>query len=442
MRLLRWRGPLALLAALALVAAGCRAEEGGEGAEETATADLSGESIEVAATWTGAEQDRFEAVLDAFAQETGAEVQFRSAGDDVAAYLGPRIEGGDPPDVAMLPQPGLLRDYVEQGVLQPLDDVVGDELGANFAPAWQEFGTVDGTLYGVYWKASQKSTFWYNTNVFAEVGVEPPADWDGLQQTAQAITDFGTPAYSIGAGDGWTLTDWFENIYIRTAGPDAYDQLATHEIPWTDDSVAQALEVFAQVVSDPDQIAGGIDGALQTDFNTSVTQVFADPPAAGMVYEGDFVGGIVSGETRAEVGTDADFFNFPSIEGSPESVIVSGDAAVLLKDTEGGKALIEFLATPEAAEIWAREGGFISPNINVDLSVYPDEISRRAAEAVIAAAEADNLRYDMADLQPSEFGATTGEGLWGILQEFIRNPDDIDGITQQLEDAAAQAYGS
>ena len=100
------------------------------------------------------------------------------------------------------------------------------------------------------------------------------------------------------------------------------------------------------------------------------------------------------------------------------------------------------MATPEAAEIWAAEGGFLSPNQNLDPSVYPDDITRRAGEALVSASEAGNVRFDMSDLQPAEFGSTTGEGMWGILQDFVRNPEDVEGTAQALEDAATAAYGS
>ncbi|MGH2723425.1 MAG: ABC transporter substrate-binding protein [Actinomycetota bacterium] len=435
-----WRWTFAVLASFSLVAAACVG--GGDGdTEREVTGDLSGQTIEAAAVWTGAEEERFGLILDAFEQETGATVNYTPTGDDIAAVLGPRIEAGDPPDVAVLPQPGLLLDYVDQGVLQPIEDVAGDEIDENFPAGVREVGTVDDTLYAVWFKGANKSTVWYNVNVFNDAGVEPPEDWDQLQQVAQTISDSGVTPYSIGAGDGWTLTDWFENIYLRIAGGDMYDQLANHEIAWTDQSVKDALAAFADVVANPDLIAGGTSGALQTDFNTSVTQVFADPqdPDAAIVYEADFVAGVITGETESEVGVDADFFLFPSIEGSEKPVVGGGDLAVLMSDSEGGRALIEFLATPAAAEIWAQEGGFIATSDQVDPSIYPDEAGQLAAEAFIASG--DDLRYDMSDLQPSAFGATTGEGMWGLLQEFVRNPDDIDGVTQQLEDAANQAFG-
>ncbi|HEX7247424.1 MAG TPA: ABC transporter substrate-binding protein [Actinomycetota bacterium] len=443
----RWFArPLAALAVLTLAAAACGggedldADGGGTQTNDAAgSVDLSGQTVEVAATWTGAEQERFQMVLDGFAEQTGATVRFRSAGDDVAAYVGPRIEGGDPPDVAIFPQPGVVQSFAEQGDLIELEDIVGDEVDANYGAGAREAGSVDGTLYGVWFRAAQKSTVWYNVAVFEGAGVEPPTTLEEMQQVAQTISDYGVEPYSIGADVGWPLSDLFENIYLRTAGPENYDKLAAHEIPWTDQSVKDALAVMAEIVGDESLLAGGAAGAEQTDFNGSVTQVFADPPKGAIIFEGDFVGGIISGETNAEVGTDADFFDFPSIDGSEPAVLGGGDFAVLLDDTEGGRALIEYLATPEAAEIWVAEGGFISPNTGVDVSMYPDDVSRRAAEALVEAGE--SVRYDLSDLQPTEFGATTGQGIWGILIDFLRDPSDIDGTAAALEAAAKKAYG-
>jgi alpha-glucoside transport system substrate-binding protein len=435
-----WVRVLAIVAVFALVAVACGGDDDGETGATGATADLSGETIEVAATWTSSEKDNFEQVLAVFEDQTGADVRFLSAGDDVAAFLGPRIEGGEPPDLAILPQPGVLQSFVEQEDLIPIEDVAGDEIDENYGEVAREIASVDGTLYGVWFRTANKSTVWYNVNVFTDAGVEPPADWDALQAAAQTISDFGVAPYSLGSGDGWTLSDLFENIYIRSAGVDMYDQLAAHEIPWTDQSVKDALSIMANVVGDDALIAGGVSGALQTDFNGSITQVFADPPNGSIIFGLDAVGGIIAGETEAQVGTDADWFTFPSIEGSEPAVVGGGDIAVLLKDTPGGRALIEFLATPQAGETWAALGGFTSPNANVDTSVYPDEQSQRAAQELADAG--DSLRYDLSDLQPTEFGATTGQGIWGILQAFMQSPTDVDGIAQQLEDSAAAAYGS
>ncbi len=116
----------------------------------------------------------------------------------------------------------------------------------------------------------------------------------------------------------------------------------------------------------------------------------------------------------------------------------AGDGAVVLSDNPSAQRFAEFLTTPEAAEVWAAEGGFISPNENLDPSVYPDDISREIGVAVVEAGE--DVRFDMSDLVPPEFGGTTGQGLWKLFQDFVKRPYDTDAIAQELEAAAKRAY--
>jgi alpha-glucoside transport system substrate-binding protein len=161
-----------------------------------------------------------------------------------------------------------------------------------------------------------------------------------------------------------------------------------------------------------------------------------------MVYEGDFVGGIISGEHKKKVGQDAKFFPFPAAKGGKAPVVGGGDAAVVLKagkHREAAMRLLEFLATPEAAAIWAKAGGFISPNESVQPEVYQDATTRATAEALVKAG--DSVRFDMSDQAPAAFGGTQGAGEWKLLQDFLKNPSDVDGIASELEASAAKAYG-
>ena len=423
-----------VLIAVVLLAVSCTT--GAPEGEDGDAADGGG-SIEVATVHTGDERQNFQAVLDAFSEESGVDVTFTSAGDDMAAFLGNKIEGGSPPDVALIAQPGLVRSLAADGSLTEASEEVASAVEENFAPVWTDLGSVDGTLYGVYYKVSNKSTWWYHPPTFEQAGVEPPADWDGMLQTAETVNASGIPWVSMGGADGWTLTDWFENIYLRTAGPEMYDQLSNHEISWTDESVIQALEVWAELVGDEANIAGGVNGALQTDFVTSVTQVFTGQPKAATVYEGDFVPGQIPADAGAEAGTDYDFFDFPSIDGSEPAVVGGGDAAVALTDNPAGQDLLAYLATPEAAQVWAELGGFTSANMNLDTSVYPDEITQRSGEAI---ATAEEVRFDMSDLQPPEFGGTSGRGLWLRFQDFLKAPDDPESIARDLEKDAKKAF--
>jgi multiple sugar transport system substrate-binding protein/alpha-glucoside transport system substrate-binding protein len=430
---------------MALAVAGCGSSKKDENANSqsptpdttTSTLDLSGQTLEVAGVWSGAEQANMQKVLDAFSQKTGAKVTFTSTGDEIATVLGTRIQGGNVPDVALLPQPGLLAQFAKDGSIKPVSAEVEAAVDANYAADWKKLGSADGKLYGVWFKAANKSTVWYNTALFDSAGVQPPKTWDEFMSAAKTLSDSGVPAVSVGGADGWTLTDWFENVYLRSAGGDMYDKLTNHEIPWTDPSVTKALQALAQLWSQNNLMAGGSSGALQTDFPTSVSQVWADSPKAAMVYEGDFVAGVIGDSTKAKVGTDAKFFDFPSVDGSGPSVVGGGDVAVAMKDSPGAMALLAYLASPEAAEIWAKIGGFTSPNKNVDLASYPDDTTREVAKGLTSA---ETFRFDMSDLAPSAFGGTKGAGEWKALQDFLRNPSNIEGTQKQLEADAAAAY--
>ena len=417
-------------AALALVA-GC---SGGDSEPEVSIdGDFSGQTLNVAAAWSGSEQANFEKVLDAFEEETGATVNYTSFGDNGPAYLQAQIEGREPPNVAVISQPALLQSLADAGNLIPLDDSVKADVEKNFDESWVELGSVDDTLYGVWFKAAHKSTVWYNADLYSEAGATVPTDWDTFLEQLELINDAGYAGISVGADVGWPLTDWFENVYLRTAGPDLYDQLANHEIPWTDESVTQALEVMAQLWSSDALQPGG----AQRSFPDSVTAVFGADPQAATVFEGDFVAGNITADGNSTVGENALFYDFPSIDGSPSSVVSGGDVAVQLVDDEATTALMKFLASPEAAEIWIPEGGLLSPNKEVDTSVYPDDVSRQIAESLTTA---ETLRFDMSDLTPSAFGGTPGQGFWQEMITFYENPTDIEGTQQRLEQAAQSAY--
>ncbi|MER6713865.1 MULTISPECIES: ABC transporter substrate-binding protein [unclassified Streptomyces] len=396
---------------------------------------LDGTSLEIAAVWTGAEQANFKKVLSEFEKRTGAKVTFIPAQDPIINFIGSKVAGGQPPDIAMLPQPGAIKQAVDRGWAKPLGADALKELGENYSQGWQDIGKVGGKQYGVYYKAANKSLIWYNNQVFENAGASEPETWPDLLKTAQTVYDSGVTPFSVGGAEGWTLTDWFENVYLSQAGPEKYDQLAKHEIKWTDPSVKDALTTLAQVWGKTDYIA---TGALQTDFPASVTQVFTggDQPKAAMVAAGDFAQ--VNIPQNMKVGTDAKVFPFPAV-GDSGPVVSAGDAAVILEDSKGAQALATWLASPDAAQIQAKLGGYLSPNKNVPNSAYPNAVQQRIAKSLIDAG--DDFRFDMSDQAPQAFGGTPGKGEWKILQDFLKNPKDVAGTQQKLEAEAAAAYG-
>ena len=433
-----WQRLTALLAMMALTAAACGDDDNGDGATDTTGgAAGTGDTVEMIAKWTGGELDAAQEVMAAFTDETGIKVDLQGVGDDLPTILSTRIEGGNPPDVAQLPQPGLLTDLAERDALLPIDDVVGEDVEERYADVWNELGSHDGQLYGVWFKAANKSTVWYNVPIWEDAEIEPPETWEDWVAASQDLLDAGTKPLAVGGADGWVLSDWFENVYLRMAGPEKYDQLARHEIPWTDQSVKDALNKMKELIGNEAFVNKGLSGALQVTFEDSVKQVFATPPEAATVYEGDFVANTIRDETDANAEEDFNFFPFPSIDGSDPAIVGGGDVVVMLEDRPAVRELMKYLATGEAAEVWAAQGGFSSPNKDVDLSVYPDDITREAARQLV---EAETFRFDMSDTVPAALGATRGAGIWGRLQDWMANPNNVDQVTQRLEEEAMAAY--
>jgi alpha-glucoside transport system substrate-binding protein len=429
----RWLVFALLVGVLSFVAAGCGGDDDGDGGAE-GSEDVSG-SISIMAIWGGEEQESFEAVIAGFNEAyPNVTVNYTSGGDNLGPLLNTAVEGGNPPDIAAIGQPGLMADFAEQGAIQAIDDL-RDPIVEAFGESVADVGAIDGTQYAVMFKGANKSTIWYNVASFEEAGVEPPEDWDGQNEVAETLSAAGITPYSVGVDVGWPITDIFENVYLRTAGAEMYDQLAAHEIPWTDQSVKDALTAMAPIFAS-DNMAGGTQAALQTEMPDSVAKVFTDDPEAAMVIIGDFAPGVT--ETTLEPETGFNVYEFPAVEGSGPAVMGSGDLFVNFRDSPAADAFLEYLTTTDAAEIWASRGGFSSPHRDLDTSVYPDEISRTTAGAL---AEAETFRFDMSDLQPAEFGGTPGQGMWKHLTDFVANPDDVDGTAEKLETDAAAAFG-
>ena len=196
-----------------------------------------------------------------------------------------------------------------------------------------------------------------------------------------------------------------------------------------------ALRTMAQVFAS-NNMYGGTSGALQTDFPTSVNNVWAKPPKAAMVVEADFVPGVAT--TKATAIKDYNVFKFPSIGGSAPAVVGAGDIVVIFKDSAASQALVKYLATPAAATIAAKYApGYSSPNKNVKPTAYADVLNRATA---IQLAHARTFRFDLSDLAPSAFGGTVGQGLFKLFQDFLKSPSDVNGIATKMEAAAKKAY--
>ncbi len=423
----------ATIALLAVVLAGLVASCGGGGGQEEGTGTVS-----VLSLWGGSEKEAFEKVLAGFTEETGIKTKYETA-RDFLPVIRTRIAAGNPPMIAIVPRPGIVRDLATDGSLISFDDLGldADEINSNYAKAWTDLTTFDDETWGVVAKANSKSVLWYRPDVLQEIGAQPPKTWDELLALTDKIKQEGQTPWAVGAGDGWPLTDWFESIYLYKYGPDKYEQLFSGKLPFDDASVKDALTEMTKVLND-ENLPGGVEGALGTKFVDDIGQVFGQNPKAVLYYEGGFVGGIAVGEVNPSLkpGKDINFTAFPTInEQFGRPLLGAGDVAVAFENNEDVKKLMEYLASAEAGTIWVSTGAIVSPNKGVALSSYPNLLVRKEAQQV---RNATVFRFDGSDLLPGTLGTE-----WPtVLQGVIKSPDKMDSLLSAFQQKASTEFGS
>ena len=419
-------GALVLALSLAVAAAACGGSDDGGSEEGTGT-------VSVLSLWGGGEQEAFQKVLTAFTAETGIKTKYESARDFLPVVRS-RLAAGNPPMVAIIPRPGIVADLAKEGALISLDDLGldADAINENYGEAWTNLTTVDGTTYGVVAKANSKSVVWYRPD---DSKVKPVETWDELVAMTEELKSDSLKPWALGAKDSWTITDWFENIYVRTAGPDKYNQLFSGELEFTDQSVKDALKMLTDLLND-ETLVGGVDGALGIAFVDDIGQVFSESPKAHLFMEGGFVGGIALADVNPSLkpGETIDFFPFPSIdEAQGDPIVGGGDITAAFVNNEDVAKLIEYLASPEAGRIWVSTGAIVSPNQGVEAEAYPNPLVQKEAEQVKGA---ETFVFDGSDLLPGALGED-----WGtLLQNVLKDPSAMDSQLDQFQQQAQDAF--
>lgn len=426
--------PAALLAAMALGLGACGGDDGGGTEEGDGT-------VTVFSLWGGSEQEAFQKVLTQFTTDTGIETKYESV-RDFLPFIRTRLASGNPPEVGIIPRPGVVAELARDESLIALEDLGLDPetINGNYSDTWTSLATVDDTLYGVVAKANSKSVIWYKPNSFTKNGFEIPTTWDQLLDVTEQYDTKDPEPWAVGAqgrDNSWTLTDWFENIYARQAGSDNYTKLFNGDLPFNDQTVKDAMTEMTKIINDK-YVAGGIDTALGITFVDGIGRVFSKNPVANMYMEGGFVGGIALGDVNPDlkVGEDIDFFPWPTIdEANGNPLVGGGDVAAAFVNNEDVAKLIEYLSTPAAGKVWVSTGAIASPNEGVTETDYPNELVAKEADQL---KNAESFLFDGSDLLPG----TLGQDFGTLLQKIIKTPSDMDSLLDDYEAEAKDAFAA
>ena len=445
---------IATMAATGLVLAGCASDtstsetntaegtspgEGVEGCEDlTQFGDLSGTEVNVYTSIIEPESDAHKASYEKFTECTGAEVAYEGS-NQFETQLIVRVRGGNAPDIAYVPQPGLLGTLVDTGSVVPAPEPTAENVDEFWGEDWKNYGSVDDTFYAAPLGANVKSFVWYSPKMFEKEGYEVPETWDEMLELSDEIAQKGDmkpwcAGIESGEGTGWVLTDWLEDALLRDVGPETYDQWVNHEIPFDDPQVVESLDRVGGILKNSDYVNGG-----HGDVNSIATTTFQDgglPIIDGncaLHRQASFYAAQWPEGTDVSENGDVFAFYLPvTNEDNGRPVLGGGEFTVAFDDRPEVQAFQTYLSS----DVWANEkaeatpgGGWVSANTGLDIELLGSPIDRLSAET-FQDPEAV-FRFDGSDLMPSAVGAGS---FWKEMTSWITGDDSEDAL-QNIEES-------
>jgi len=360
------------------------------------------------------EQQKYEASWVQFEKCTGIDVVYE-ASDQFEAQLPTRIAGGNAPDIAFIPQPGLLQKLVSKGGPVAAPQSVADNVSKFWTPAWKTYGEVDGTFYAAPLSANMKSFVWYSPQTFKTKGYTIPTTWDELFALSDKMAADGMKPWcggiESGGATGWLATDWLEQIVLRTQGPDVYDQWVSHEVKFDSPQITEAMDTVAGWMKNDKYVNAGI-GDVKTIATTAFQEggkpiLVSQGAKCGMYQQASFYAAqwdtFQKGAKIAEDG-DAYAFYLPPIKSDvPTPIVGGGEFVTAFADRAEVQAFQTYLASDTFATLKVEQGGWVSANNGVPATAYKDTISTLAAKYLTD--PASTFRFDASDMMPAAVGS-------------------------------------
>jgi len=421
---------LPVAVSLALVAAGSIAACGGGSGSSSDSKTVT--------IWTSVDQpvlDGLEAQINPEADKQGITIKWSKV-ENINQLIMTKIQANDAPDIAMIPQPGVVADIVSRGKAFALDDVVDmTSLQSSMVPGTLDAGTVDGKLYGLLVSMNVKSLVFYPKVAWDQAGWKIPETIDELNSLTDEIRTKGpgTPwCYGIGsdAATGWPATDWIEELIMKYSGPDVYNQWVSHDVPFQSDEVKQAADELATLMFTDGNVPGGRGAISSTNFADADDPMWDTPPGCWMLKQGNFITAFFPEDVQKNINKDVGVFGFPPAEkGGDNPVLGGGDLATLLTDSSSAKEVMKLLSETNAGEQAAPTSSFLSPHTDFDTSLYPNNVQKTAAEV---AYNSTAFLFDGSDAMPAAVGAGS---FWKEMTAWTSDQESLDDALKNIDDS-------
>ncbi|NJM05842.1 carbohydrate ABC transporter substrate-binding protein, partial [Candidatus Gracilibacteria bacterium] len=397
--------------------------------------DFDGTAVTMTGPFVDADAQKFDNAVAEFEELTGIDIQYEGS-KEFEATISARVDGGNPPDIADFPQPGLAASFVRAGnVVDVSQYISADWLAENYTQSYLDIATIEGPdgpiMAGVWHRAFPKSLVWYPKAAFDSLGYEIPTTWEELTALQdQIVADGGTPwciGIESGAATGWAATDWTEEMMLRTTSLENYDAWVAGDLDFTDPIVKNAVEQWSTIWFNDQYVYGGRASIVTTSFGDSPTPMFADPdPQCFLHKQGSFITSFFPAD--AVPGEDYSVFYLPPLDeqfGKP--VLFSGDLMVAFADRPEVRAVMSFFSSAASVEQWVKAGGATSPHNDSNLEWYSNETDRSVADILL---QAESVRFDASDLMPGQVGAGT---FWKGMTDYVAGTVDLDQAMEEIE---------
>ena len=404
-------------------------------ADSGSKAKAADKTILVFGAFRGEEAARFEEIVKIFNEKHPEYNVVYEGSPEFETQIQVQAEAGTPPDIAALPQPGMMKNFAAKGYIKPLGSNVVSAIEKNYAPVWKQLGSADdGKTYGVFHRVNAKSFVWYNKPYWESKGYSIPNNWSELKALMNKMVANGDTPWTIGfesgAASGWPGTDWLENMMLRTAGPDVYDKWVNHTIAFNDPAVKKALETCGEIWLNNKYVYGGSTNIVTSNYGDSVKPIYENPPKAMMNMQGNFITGFMQDDIQANLEYNVGVFALPAVDekwGTP--VLGGGDQFVKFSDKAGVDEFLEFLTTWEACAPWARIGGALFPHKTQNFDDYGNSLEREIAKILV---NATVFRFDASDLMPAEVGAGT---FWTGMVNYVSGAENAATCLKNIEES-------
>jgi len=435
--------PAAAVGALSLVLAGCAAdteEPGASGDIDCAPYEqygtFEGESVEIYATIVEVEADDLVTSWSDFEDCTGITIEYVGT-QEAETQINVRAAAGDPPDLMIIPQPGLLQRLIADGYVVAAPSSVEDNVDEFWSDSWKEYGTIDGTFYAAPLMASVKGYVWYSPADFEENGYEIPATWDEMMALTEQMTERNEGAYrpwcvGFGSGDatGWPGTDWVEDAVLRSAGPEAYNAWVAGELEFSSPEITEAVEMVGDILLNPEYVNGGFGGVesiVSTTFNDGGLPILDGN--CSMHHQASFYEAQWGEDVT--VAPDGDIWAFitpPMSADDGPAVTGGGEFVAAFNDREATQAVQTYLASDTWANNRIALGGVISANQGLDASLAGSQLGVQSIEIL---QDPDTVfRFDASDLMPAEVGTSS---FWTGMVDWVSGTVTTDELTEFID---------